>query len=236
VGFLRGDDNHDDREIGNALLSLRKRLIREITTEQTASMPKMVMKITSTYQCLMRRTIEAVDGMRAAWNVGNLLTSITMARSLIETGAIVRHLTDSIKKAAEDRDVTALDKAVMYAGFATRDKGLLGKYEEFKEFKAASVSTMIDRMDKSLFHENTPRFREAYAFLSEFVHPNHLGILGLYSNTFPREYRIEFGNVAEKRKQILPHMRVTLSMVWLVEIAAKDIGKLLSTIVEFVPK
>jgi hypothetical protein len=61
--------------------------------------PKMAWKITSTYQCLIRRTIDAADGMRMAWNAGNLLTAITMARSLIETGAIVRNLTDSIKKA-----------------------------------------------------------------------------------------------------------------------------------------
>jgi hypothetical protein len=76
----------------------------------------------------------------------------------------------------------------------------------------------------------------AYSFLSEFVHPNHFGLLGLYSTHFPKEYRIEFGNAAEKKQRILPNLRVTSSMIWLVEIAAKDIDKLMPQIRAFVPK
>jgi len=115
--FFKGDHGRDDRVITNALVALRKRAVKEITTEQTAAMPKMVWKVTSTFQCFIRRTIEAADGLRMAWNAGNLLTAITMGRSLIETGASARILTDGIKKAVQARDVDALDEAVMHAGF-----------------------------------------------------------------------------------------------------------------------
>ena len=219
--------------VTDALLSLRGRLVREITRRQIAATPKMVWKIKSTYQCLIRRTIEAADGMRMAWNAGNLLTTMTMARSLIETGAIVRNLTDLVKKAVADKDVDALDKAVMQAGFATRDAVLLA---ERPDYKATNILTMIERLDKSLFKDKTPRLQSAYDFLSEFAHPNHFGIMGLYSDNFPDEYRVEFGNMSKKKKGILPHVRVTSSMVWLVELAAEDIDELMPRIISFVPK
>jgi hypothetical protein len=231
--FFKGDDGRDDGKITDALVALRKRLVKEITTEEIAATPKMVWKITSTFQCLIRRTIEAADGMRTAWNAGNLLTAITMGRSLIETGAIVRNLADGIKKAVETRDVDVLDEAVMHAGFATRDDAMLA---ERPEYKATNIITMVERMDKSLFGDKTPRLRGSYDFLSEFAHPNHFGILGLYSKTVASEYRVEFGNAAEKKHTILPNLRVTTSMIWLVELAAKDIDKLVPQIRTFVPK
>jgi len=34
MAFLKGDDTHDDREIGDKYLALRGRLVSEFTTEQ----------------------------------------------------------------------------------------------------------------------------------------------------------------------------------------------------------
>jgi len=101
------------------------------------------------------------------------------------------------------------------------------------EHKATGVTAKITRMDESLFGEKSPVLRGAYGFLSEFVHPNHFGVLGLYSTHFPEEYRIEFGNIAEKKRDILPNLRVTTGMIWLVEIAAKDIDELMPQIYAF---
>jgi hypothetical protein len=231
VGFFKGDSTGDDDRVVDALVKLRKRLVREITTSRIASIPKLVWKMTSTYQCLVRRTIEEADGMRSAWNEGNLLTTVTMARSLFETGAMVRHLTDSIQKATNDKSVDALDNAIMTVGFGDR----LGWLED-KGYQALNVLTVIDKMDRSVFHDKQPRFRKTYDFLSEFVHPNHLGILGLYCDQYPKEYRIEFGVTVEKKKRMLPHLRIASAMIWLVEIAASDVDKLTPAITEFVPK
>jgi hypothetical protein len=66
MGFLKGDHTGDDQEISNKYLALRARLIPDFTTEQMLGMPKMVWKTRSTFQCLIRRTLEAVDGMRMA--------------------------------------------------------------------------------------------------------------------------------------------------------------------------
>lgn len=161
MAFLKGDDTHDDREIGDKYLALRGRLIPEFTTDQMLGIPKMVWKTRSTFQCLIRRTLDAVDGMRMAWNAGNLLTAVTMARSLIETGAVVRCLTDAVKDATKDKDVDALDKAVMSAGFATRFDEFMG---DDWAYKAKNILTLIVSMDRSLFEDKTPRLRNAYDF------------------------------------------------------------------------
>jgi hypothetical protein len=232
MGFLKGDPN-DDREITEAYLSLQHRLIAEFTTEDMASMPKMVWKTLSIFQCLIRRTLEAVDGMRAAWNAGNLLTAITMGRSLIETGATVRHFIDSVKEATRQKDVAALDRVVMNVGFGTRYEPFTGENEEYT---ARNILTLIEAMDKSLFKDKTPRLREAYDFLSEFAHPNHLGLLGLYSDTFSEGYRVEYGKKRKKREMSLPQLRITLGMIWLVDIAGADLEALIPEITEFVPK
>ena len=42
-----------------------------------------------------------------AWNVENLLTAVTMGRSLIETAAVVMNPTAEIEEAAQERDVAA---------------------------------------------------------------------------------------------------------------------------------
>jgi hypothetical protein len=232
MAFLKGDDTQDDREIGDKYLELRARLIPEFTTDQMLGMPKMVWKARSIFQCLIRRTLEAVDGMRMAWNAGNLLTAVTMARSLIETGAVVQGLIDAVKESTKEKDVEALDKAVMSAGFATRFEDFMG---DDWAYKAKNVLTMIDAMDRGLFKDKLPRLRKAYDFLSEFVHPNHLGILGLYSDHLAEKHRIEFGNLGRKRANILSQIRITLAMVWLVENAASDLEALIPEISAFVP-
>lgn len=174
--------------------------------------------------------------MRAAWNTGNLLTAVTMARSLIEIGAIVRHLTDSIKTAATEKDLDAVDKAVMNVGFGMRIKDLYEGEAGSGDYKAQNILTIIDKMDKKMFQDGEPRLRKTYDFLSEFVHPNSFGILGLYSDNFAKEYRIEFGRTARKRETLLPNLRVTLGMAWLVAMEANDLDKLIPVISAFVPR
>jgi hypothetical protein len=81
----------------------------------------------------------------------------------------------------------------MQVGFATRDENLIleGAY------KAINISTLIDRADASMF-KGKPPFRNSYDFLAEFAHPNHGGVLSLYSDNYPDQYRVEFGNTIKK--------------------------------------
>jgi hypothetical protein len=232
MGFLKGVAN-DFHEVQESLLALRRRFVPELTSEDLVDDPKLVWKTKWVYQCFIRRMVEGADGVRAAWNAGNLLTIVTMARSLIETAAIARHLTDLIKDAIETRDGGALDNAVKSVLFAARHK-LFENLEDAS--KARSILTYIDRMDRSVFHDNKGRLRDSYDYLSEFVHPNHLGILGLYADPDNSSLRIEFGKVARRKKEISLHIGQALGMIWLMELEAVEIDTLLPEIAKLRPQ
>jgi hypothetical protein len=76
-----------------------------------------------------------------------------MGRSLIETGATVRHFIDSIKEPTQQKDVVALDRVVMNVGFATKYEPFMG---ENQEYKATNIPTLIAAMDKSSFEDKVP--------------------------------------------------------------------------------
>ncbi len=224
MAFLKGDTKNRDEDIVRSYKDLKALLVKEFTVAEMRAMPKMIWKTRSIVQCVIRRTLESADGLRMAWNANNLVTAITMARSLIETGAVTRYLVDSVLLATEKRDTALLDSVVMSTGFATRMEEFYGDNEEFK---AKSILTLIEKMDKSLFKDKAPRLIKAYEFLSEFAHPNHLGILGLYSDTerLARDQRIVYGVTLKKREAIFPNVHLSLAMVWLVRNAAVDIER-----------
>lgn len=235
MAFLKGDKTEDDRQITDAYLALKKRFIPEYRVDYLSSLPKIVWKASCTYQCIIRRTIDIADGLRSAWNAGNVLTAITMGRSLVETGSIAKRLSDGIRAATEKRDVEALDSIVMNIGFATRLKGIYDEADADK-YKAQNILTAIEKMDKKLFRDKRLRLSATYEFLSEFAHPNHLSLHGLYNTEFHREYRNEFGITAKKKTDILPNLRVALNMVWLVNIEAKAFDEMMPTILDFCKK
>ncbi len=236
MGFLKGSDpNRDDSEVFQSYKDLKGLFVDEFTVDQMRAMPKMVWKTRAVVQCVIRRTIESVDGMRLAWNANNQITAITMARSLIETGAVVSILANLVGEAAEKRDTKLLDLAVMGAGFATRMEEFYGNDEEFK---AKSILTLIEKMDKALFDDKKPRLLPAYEFLCEFAHPNYLGILGLYSDTehLKSDKRIIYGVSGRKREATLSNLNLSLGMMWLVRNRVVDIENAMPIIYEFVPK
>ena len=67
MAFLKGTDAKDE-EIINSLQKLRNRLVKEYSGDEILGVPKMVWKIRSAYQCLIRRIIDAADSVRVSWN------------------------------------------------------------------------------------------------------------------------------------------------------------------------
>jgi hypothetical protein len=118
--FLKGETNEVEARISEAYSSLKNRLIAEFTTECIDNTPKMIWKTVSVYQCLIRRILEVADGVRMGWEAENVLTAVTMVRSLFETAATVMRLSAQVEAATLSQDIDALDDAVMNAGFATR--------------------------------------------------------------------------------------------------------------------
>jgi len=121
MAFLKGTDAKDE-EIINSLQKLRNRLVKEYSGDEILGVPKMVWKTRSAYQCLIRRIIDAADSVRVSWNSNNMLATITMARSLFETAAVIRLMRDACKEAVKTKSVENLDKKVMEVLFSARHK------------------------------------------------------------------------------------------------------------------
>jgi hypothetical protein len=229
--FLKGETNEDEARISEAYSSLKNRLIAEFTAAYIDNTPKMIWKTLSVYQCLIRRTLEAADGVRIGWEAENVLTAVTMARSLFETAAIVMRRSAQVEAASLSRDVDALDDAIMYAGFATRLKEMLEKNDEYP---AKSIMDAIDKAD-ALLGGTEYKLRPHYEFLCEIAHPNHLGILGIYSHTLAEPFSIKFGGIDWQRENILSNLHVALATVVLVERCVTELEKLIPEMATFVP-
>jgi hypothetical protein len=217
--FLK-ETGADDGQIIESLMKLRKRLIRESREDEIRSTPKMVWKTQSACQCLIRRVIDAADSVRMSWNSNNMLATITMARSLFETAAVIRLLRDAVEEAVRTASVENLDTKVMEVLFSARHKFFS---EREGAYKAESIAKTVDMMEASLYGENKGKFRDSYGFLSEAVHPNHLGTLGLYTDLDDNGPTVRYGIRKEKRDFLFSQFHLALGMIWLADMSVSDI-------------
>jgi hypothetical protein len=207
-------EHHADIEEG--LTRLRESTLKRLSREQIVSIPKVVWKATVAYECLANRTVETADGVIFGWNTENWTTAFTMARSLIETAALSRYLTERIAEAVERRDLMEVDRALMECLFATRHPPYLSS----GGIKAVSVVTLITKLDQSLFGKDTPpRIKDTYEYLCEFAHPNGTALLFLHADHDFEEPSVRFGMTLDKdrRQGLLAQIGPALGMILVVE-------------------
>jgi len=122
------------REIRAALIAIRKLFIEQLSG---AKLQRVVFNATMSVQLLARRSIDLVDGMNLGWRAENMLTFITMGRSLIETAALVYALDEEVTQAILNKDLQKIDAAIVGV--------LMGSKHEL--FNPTNVLTLIDRFD-----------------------------------------------------------------------------------------
>lgn len=232
MGFLK-DTDAEDREIIESLQQLRNRMVKEYSRNELHAVPIIVGNTRTTYQCLIRRIIEAADSVRISWNSNNMLATITMARSLFETTAVIRRIRDALKNAIESKNIDILDREVLKINFATRHKFFS---ERDGAEKAENITKVIDWMEESLYGEKNGKLRDSYAFLSEAVHPNDLGTIALYTEPDLDLSHIRFGVIKEKREFVLSQIHLALGMIWVGERSIEQIESMMPTIIDFARK
>lgn len=169
-------------ELAPTLESFRERLVPELGIRDFPD-AKVLWKVMSLYQCLIRRTLELIDGIEQSWHQQQHLICVTLARSLVETAAFIWNLTMGVERGVKERDLGIIDKFVMDQGHATR----IPSWIEEGFPKATSILTLIEKMDRGLDDRTgMPRksaigdVRHTYDLLSDFSHPNWLGVTSLY--------------------------------------------------------
>jgi hypothetical protein len=202
-----------------ALAYLRDHLVDGISPEEAADTPKVARKAKVLYQCMVRRVLDAADGTALGWNGGNLLTSITMARSLVETVAALNDLSDKLSDALGRESLDEVDAILMARLFAWRTNPIV-----ITEIPSSTnVLTLIDRLDRWLKRVVAPEasVRGFYEGVSEFAHPNYLGITLIYSHTDNATGAVSFGATKETRTDVYADIRSALGLVGFAEIAVR---------------
>ncbi|MDR9407558.1 MAG: hypothetical protein RI573_01835 [Balneolaceae bacterium] len=115
-----------------------------------------------------------------------------------------------INKVVESNDVGDIDEFLM--------KGIFGSRVAGDELKSLNILTAIDHTDKS-----HGRYRDMYNELSEFAHPNWLGVGSIYSkNKF--NGKVEFGkniDISDTDRILLPFLTATAVLL----VAFKDLSE-----------
>jgi hypothetical protein len=122
---LKGSESRSTITMFQILEVLRASFMSEFSAEHAERVHPLVWKMALTYQCLVRRTVETADGLLLGWDAGNIITAVTMARSLIETASLVFDLTEGLEKAVKQKDLHAIDDLVNRRLLGTRDASLL---------------------------------------------------------------------------------------------------------------
>jgi hypothetical protein len=167
-----------ENQIYAALKRLRRLFSLNPAREQIRSQPQIAFKVQHFVQCVVRRTIATVDGMNLGWNADNMVTAVTMARSLIETVAITHAVVQDVKVAAEEGDFTKVDHALTSAMLSSRHP----TFAKVAAIAPASIMKVIKRFDREFLSSQTPVVMDVYDFQCDFVHPNGVGLMMLQSD------------------------------------------------------
>jgi hypothetical protein len=226
---LKGLDSQSTVTMFQVLEVLRVSFLSEFSAEHVERVHPLVWKTAVTYQCLVRRTVETADGLLLGWNAGNIITAVTMARSLIETASLVFDLTEGLEKAVKNKNLHAFDDLVNKRLLGTRDESLL---KQGAGYAAANVLTFIDKLDRfdQTLHKGKPGARKRYDQLSGFVHPNYHGVVHLYGELNIEKHTMKFGTNEARRNELLVVVGKGLAVVGIVELCRRKVIGLIPAI------
>lgn len=212
-----------------ALAYLRNYLLPEVLGGYAVCSGKVSWKAAILYQCLVRRVLDAADGTILGWNEKNLLTAITMARSLVETTAALHDLSENLNDAVSRESLDDIDKILMARMFAWRIAP--GVAEDIPV--STNVLTLIDRLDRWLKQRGASSaiIRRFYEDVSEFVHPNNLGIAQIYADNDYAKHSVSFRATEETRAGLYDQIKSALGLLTVAQLAVAQFETLLPEIV-----
>jgi len=148
-------------------------------------------------ESVLYRFIELADATFALLDTGNLLGAVVTVRSLEETLSVMWYINEICLYAVKNKELTH---------FTEQLKRLIVGWKDDDEFpKSINVLTFIDKVDKVI-----SGYRKHYDILSEYVHPNWNGTMGLFGKTGGEELKVEFGRYIRGKQVIVTHIKIAL--------------------------
>lgn len=157
----------DVQEINSWITELGSFRVTEIAVEGSLLKSKLAWKISTLSQAYIYRLHELAMACAEAWNNKRYIASLTLARSIIETGVLLCEFDSNVKEGLESRNLDFLDDDVMKKTFSTRIDELMGEGEIYK---ATNILTHLQKKEREI-----PGLMSVYAHLSECAHPNQFG-------------------------------------------------------------
>lgn len=132
-------------------------------------------KVRDVLQVALRRNLELAKAFVSVFNAELYIPLFVLARAVVETGALALDVWDRVNdigRAGDRTGLPALDEHLA--------KALLGAKTSItpdsKMYEAPNVLTLMDRLSR----KHALGLRSQYDALSEFAHPNFLGMIATY--------------------------------------------------------
>jgi hypothetical protein len=148
-------------------------------------------------EAVLYRFIELADATFALLDVSNFLGAVVTVRSLQETLSVMWYINEVCLYAITNKELT---------NFTEKMNRLMLGWKDDDEFPdSLNVLTLIDKVDKKI-----PGYRKHYDILSEYVHPNWHGTMGLFAKTGGKELKVEFGRYIMGKNVVVKHIETAL--------------------------
>jgi hypothetical protein len=215
-------------ELRPELDELRLRLMDELGRQHVPD-AKVLWKVLVLYQCVIRRTLELVDGVEQAWTNRQYLSATVLARVLVETAAFIWDVTAGLEARIGAGDLDAVDDLIVKRSFGSRMKS----WHQVGLPQSEQVLTLIDRMDRDMQRRSglvdSPKamIRAHYDLLSEFAHPNWLGVECLYGQMDRDVMTCRFGEPHDEERQRLSRfLAISMNAVPAIEACLRNLDQL----------
>jgi len=178
-------------------------------------------------QALLYRVCAVANGAANQWNSGNIIASVTLSRSLLETIVVANHIREELLRLREPMNqdaADAIDDLCNKHLFATRNQGTV---DAGYGHLATNIITYVNKFDKKI-----PSIREAYDFLSEFAHPNGSGHLFTYGEINRETGHVTFHESAPRVRGIQGHVIACFTLLKFFELAMQTLDETISMVCE----
>jgi hypothetical protein len=139
-------------------------------------------------EALIWRTEELARNACGAIEKEDFAVAALLARAVAESAAMTWYLVKVLEERAGYTPDQLQNKLMQLLVGMKRKKDKATEPDTDDLPEAINVATFVKHVNRVL-----PGFDEAYNLLSEFAHPNWLGVVGLYSKHDPENFRTEFG-------------------------------------------
>jgi hypothetical protein len=233
VGFAKEaidltDERWEAVEEGNACL---ERLLAQRKSEITLSGPfvesRTGWKCAVLQQAFLYRVCALANGVAGEWNCGNIIASVTLSRSLLETIVVADYIRDEMLRLRDpmNREASdAIDDLCSRHLFATRNQAII---DSGSGISPVNILNYVDKFDKKI-----PSVREAYDFLSEYAHPNGTGQFFTYGELDRKTGRVAFHESAPRVRGIKGHVMACFMLVAFFKLAMQTFDETVPMVTE----